>query len=185
MEQDLEYTMVQNFHVKFRQIVNYKPVHLTRRKLRERFVSMLEEVLEFGEACGLGILDGDGDPVAPKECKRIVCEVSDTYDYATQVDSLVDLVYFAKGTAVMMGIPWRPLFADVQVANMSKEPGLTHRGFLMDVVKPAGWQGPQTMTILGNYGYDPYMWLTDEGAHDESKCVDDPIHKKPSTEAAQ
>lgn len=174
---DRECKMVSDFHVRFAQIVSYAPSHLTRRKLRERFVSMLEEVLEFGEACGLRVVDTVGDDIRPKDCGNYVVHAGSDYDYPTMVDSLVDLVYFAKGTAVMMGVPWAPLFDDVQRANMAKVPGITHRGFLMDVKKPEGWVGPQTQTILERYGYNPSLWVDASGYHDDAKAIDDPIHK--------
>ena len=40
-------------------------------------------------------------------------------------DALVDIVYVAIGTAVMMGLPWNELWRDVQRANMAKVPGAT------------------------------------------------------------
>lgn len=74
-------------------------------------------------------------------------------DLQKQLDALVDLVYVALGTAVMMGLTpeaWQCLWDSVQNANMNKvlakdlEESLakTGRGHPMDVVKPDGWVSP-------------------------------------------
>lgn len=71
---------------------------------------------------------------------------------ANQADSLVDLVYFALGTAVMMGIPFDQCFAEVQRANMSKvrvaNAAESRRLNKLDVRKPEGWQPPNIAGIL-------------------------------------
>jgi predicted HAD superfamily Cof-like phosphohydrolase len=74
-----------------------------------------------------------------------------TDDYPTAIDSLVDLVVVAIGTAIMMGITpelWQKLWDDVHRANMSKVRGQTARGVGNDLVKPEGWIPPQTSAIL-------------------------------------
>lgn len=68
-------------------------------------------------------------------------------------DALIDLVYVAQGTALMMGLPWSALWGEVQRANMSKVRA-THadqskRKSTLDVVKPAGWKAPDFTGILG------------------------------------
>lgn len=92
-----------------------------------RVQMMLEELREFVEAYDRGIL-------------------------ADQADSLVDLVYFALGTGVMMGLPWERLFTEVQRANMDKIPveskAESSRLNKLDVKKPAGWQPPNIAGIL-------------------------------------
>lgn len=70
-------------------------------------------------------------------------------------DALVDLVVFAKGTAVQLGLPWAALFDDVMRANMAKVRGVGKRGHKVDLVKPEGWQGPETEEILRTYGWKP------------------------------
>lgn len=81
----------------------------------------------------------------------------ETGDLAGQADALVDLVYVALGTAHMMGLPWVPLWDDVQRANMSKERATSandsrsKRSHSLDVVKPEGWKGPKTQEILDEW----------------------------------
>lgn len=99
------------------------PAPLTEKLAKERVQCMSEELREFAEAIEAG-------------------------DFPGMADALVDLVYFAKGTAVMMGLPWAELWADVHRANVSKVRGVGHRGHAVDLVKPPGWEGPKTEAIL-------------------------------------
>jgi len=74
-------------------------------------------------------------------------------DLAKAADALIDLVVFAKGTAVMMGLPWRELFQEVNRANMSKERGVAPNrpNHSQDLIKPEGWIAPRIDQILSNY----------------------------------
>lgn len=148
---DKELEDVRTFHNKFNLLDGGKtPRHLTSRKLQERVECMREEIDEFEDAIIL-------------------------QDLAGQADALVDLVYFAKGTAVMLGLPWEELWDDVQRANVSKVRGVTKRGHAVDVTKPEGWLGPRTLDVLKNNGYDPkaYMITYTRTKFDESLCADD------------
>lgn len=149
-----EFADVFAFHAKFDLLRHEKPGHLSKGKLVERIEFMLEELLEFADAAGVDIQvtrDEDGEWYRHVEPGLSVQE----QDMAGQADALVDLVYVALGTAVMLGLPWDWLWNDVQRANMAKVRGMTHRGHKVDVTKPPGWQGPQTQRILDLAGYDP------------------------------
>lgn len=145
------YDDVYTFHKKFGLIAGARPQQLTQRKLKERVEFMLEELEEFATASELCIgenkaLDLEvGNLVGPTEGPN----------FADQADALIDLVYVAMGTAVMMGLPWQQLWDDVQRANMSKVRGMTKRGHAVDVTKPEGWIGPDGESILFDHGYDP------------------------------
>jgi len=70
-------------------------------------------------------------------------------DLPEAADALIDLVVVAMGTAVMMGLPWEALWADVQRANMAKERVVSeraHGGF--DLGKPEGWDPPRSRQII-------------------------------------
>lgn len=134
------YGDVARFQSKFGQLVAHQPRHLTLRKLQERIMFMQEELNEFAFASTMSI--------------HGVSETLKEQDLALQADALVDLVYVALGTAVMMGLPWTHLWDDVHRANMAKVPGTTHRGNLVDVCKPEGWEGPKTLHILVAAGYN-------------------------------
>lgn len=78
-------------------------------------------------------------------------------DLAKQADALIDLVYVAMGTAVMMGIPWQLLWDEVQRKNMEKIrvnaetlAGST-RQHPFDIVKPEGWTPPDIEGLLSQF----------------------------------
>lgn len=129
---DLEFEDVRLFYRKFDLLISDQPRWLTREKFNERMDCMTEELREFAEA----VLEDDIDKA---------------------FDALIDLVYFAKGTAVMMGLPWAAGWAEVQRANMAKVRGVTHRGHKVDVKKPPGWQPPNLLKLLTAAGYDPTL----------------------------
>ena len=68
-------------------------------------------------------------------------------------DALVDLAYVLHGTALMMGLPWPILWAEVQRANMEKiraaNADASKRKSALDVIKPEGWRGPDHTAALG------------------------------------
>lgn len=141
---------VRAFHVKFGLLASARPTHLTQRKLIERVECLREELGEFIEACGLEEVPG------MTAGSRIIIDrgLTADQDFAGQADALVDLTYFAVGTAVMMGLPWQQLWDDVQRANLAKERGTTQRGHRVDVMKPPGWVGPRTLAVLEAAGYN-------------------------------
>jgi len=146
---DHEYEDVKTFHQKFDILVSEEPTHLTTRKLMERVDCLAEEVKEFFDAA-----------VAQ--------------DLAKMTDALIDLVYFAKGTAVMMGLPWYDQWVEVHTKNMQKERGVGKRGHQVDVIKPPGWEPPANLAILLAHGYQPEKFFSQElGMVDEAKCLDD------------
>ncbi len=78
-------------------------------------------------------------------------EALDKGDRVRAFDALLDLAYVTYGTALFMGvspIQWDLGMLHVHRANMSKERAQSSddskRGTTLDVVKPAGWQGPET-----------------------------------------
>lgn len=123
--QDTETSMVAAMHHKFGFDIGTEPQLLTPELSQERYEKMLEELEEFKEAFEAG-------------------------DLALAADALIDLGVFMKGTAVMMGLPWGPLFEDVQRANMDKEVGVAPNrpDHKQDMIKPEGWEGPKTQEIL-------------------------------------
>ena len=120
---DNETCEVAAMHDKFGFIIGEEP-QLTEL-WQERYQKMKEELREFKDGCRAN-------------------------DLAEAADALIDLVVFAKGTAVMMGLPWGELWQDVMRANMDKEPGENPNrpGHKQDLIKPEGWEGPKTQEIL-------------------------------------
>lgn len=131
MPQSDVYGDVEAFHLKFGIPAATTPSLLDPRTAGYRTSFMLEELTEFSQSHGRG-------------------------DLAEAADALVDLVYVAVGTAVLMGLPWDALWEEVQRANMSKERGPTSkRGSPIDVRKPAGWRAPDHLPALARAsGFD-------------------------------
>lgn len=152
MNIDKELEDVRSFHQKFDILNNDIPTMITKRKLQERIECMQEELDEF---------------------KKAVAE----QDFPEQADALIDLVYFAKGTAVMMGLPWADLWDDVQRANMAKVRGVGKRGHAVDMVKPEGWKKPDGETILKNAGWHRADYTNEAGQIDEDACYDDAFRR--------
>lgn len=135
-----EYDDVKDFHLKF-EVPTDESRQLGLMPLDEveyRAAFLGEELDEFKAACYAGDLPG-------------------------AADALIDLVYVAKGTALLLGISpacWEELWADVQRANMAKERATSaadprsKRSHSLDVVKPAGWVGPDGAAILRKHGAD-------------------------------
>lgn len=156
-----DFTDVRDFQLKFNQIVSFSPRHLTKRKLAERANFMLEELKEFLEGAGLDLVQTNREDFT-------CVSYGDPQNMAKMADALIDLVYVAMGTAVMMGLPWKDLWDDVHRANMAKVPGVTHRGNKVDVMKPPGWVPPHTEEILATFGYKA------EVDNQEVRYLDDP-----------
>lgn len=92
------------------------PMLLEPQNLTRRLVYMLEELSEFSKA-------------------------SREEDLPRAADALVDLVYFAMGSAMQMGLPWADLWKVVHAANMKKVPGIDKYG-QPGIIKPAQWVSP-------------------------------------------
>ena len=115
---------VRAFHIKFDLWVADKVGMISNEEAGLRADMMLEEILEFTR----GIRKGD---------------------LAEAADALIDLVYFALGTAVEMGLPWSRLWDEVHRANMRKEAGHDlKRGEETGIIKPPGWREPNLERIL-------------------------------------
>ena len=111
------YSKVLEFQKTFNHMVSEQPTALDTAERVHRFGFMLEELQEF--------LVADSIPA--------------------QADAMVDLIYFALGTLVGMGVDPNPIFEIVHDANMQK---LWHDGKPRyrpsdgKVVKPPNWLDP-------------------------------------------
>ncbi len=163
---------VEQFHQKFGHLVHRQPVYLTQRKLLERIKFMQEELDEFTKACGFKRVQGEFNSAGMWVDGDYYENTGVPQNLPEQADALIDICYVAKGTGVMLGLPWDELWNDVQRANMAKVCGVGKRGNLVDCIKPEGWQPPNTVDILLNYGWQPSDYL------DKSKHKDDDVHLK-------
>lgn len=127
-----EYNDVKKFHYAFNHPVAKKPTVMDIDRAIKRVAWMNEEINEFIEAT----------------------KKKDIYE---QADAMIDLIYFALGTLVEMGIKPEPIFNIVQHANMSKlwEDGKPHYNDVGKVIKPKGWEDPhdKIVEVINNMGY--------------------------------
>ena len=120
-----EFKMVKEFQKAFNNPYEEKPTLMGMERALKRYSWMQEEIDEFIEATQ------DGDLVE-------------------QADAMIDVMYFALGTLVELGIEPEKLFAIVQEANMSKlwEDGKPHfRESDGKVIKPPTWVDPHSKTV--------------------------------------
>jgi predicted HAD superfamily Cof-like phosphohydrolase len=127
-----EYIMVREFHKAFNHPVAEKPTVINQDRAVKRLAWMDEELNEFADATTEGNI----------------------YE---QADAMIDLIYFALGTLVEMGISPAEIFKVVQEANMSKlwEDGKPHYNEMGKVIKPATWVDPYEKIVeaINNMGY--------------------------------
>ena len=74
--------------------------------------------------------------------KEELQEFHNAMSEAQCLDALIDLIYFAIGTAIQFGWPIEAAWDLVHEANMQKIVGETKRGFKVDMKKPEGWKAP-------------------------------------------
>lgn len=112
-----EYLMVKDFHRKFGHPNSDNVIKLEQERVIKRYRWMQEEIDEFIQS-------------------------KDIYE---QADAMIDLIYFALGTLVEMGIEPTDCFNIVHKANMSKlwEDGLPHYNEDGKTIKPIGWIDPE------------------------------------------
>jgi len=117
-----------------------------------RTQALIEEVFEYAFATGyvpVGFFPAFlGERAVHMEPRPYTGHVNE----ADAFDALIDLVYFALGTAYMHGFPFKTGWDRVHAANMKKRRALSSseskRGTTYDVVKPLGWQPPVLDDLL-------------------------------------
>lgn len=119
---------IRDFHEKFRLEYDGPPRELPFKLFMFRAKFLGEELDEYNLAVGSG-------------------------DLAKQLDSLVDLVYVAIGTAYLHGFNFNEAWRRVHEANMNKVRAMrveeSVRGSAeYDVVKPPGWSPPSLEDLV-------------------------------------
>ena len=115
---DKQWEKVKEFHEIFGHPVSSDPTFMEKDRVEKRAKWMTEEIDEFVEAT----------------------------DLSEQVDAMIDLIYFALGTLVEIGVKAEEVFNVVHEANMSKlgkdgKPIFNTEG---KTIKPEGWVDPYT-----------------------------------------
>ncbi|KNF07560.1 hypothetical protein CLPU_15c00540 [Gottschalkia purinilytica] len=108
--------MVRDFQKVFGHPYEDSPKLLPEERVEKRYDWMLEEINEFKEA-------------------------EDIYE---QADAMIDLMYFALGTLVEMGVRPNKIFDIVHQANMDKlwEDGKPRANEYGKTIKPPHWEDP-------------------------------------------
>lgn len=111
-----EWNNVKEFQLKFGHPTAERPTKMEPERALKRYHWMLEEINEFLEAD----------------------------EIVEQADAMIDVMYFALGTLVEMGIRPDALFQIVQDANMAKlwPDGKPHYNAEGKTIKPKGWEDP-------------------------------------------
>lgn len=125
--------------------------------IRFRLGFLAEELAELAEASGMNHLADRlaeiVDQLKQPESRLSAVEVS-SQDLEAAADALADLKYVTDGTAHLYGLPLNEIFTEVHRANMTKERATgaddarSTRPHALNVVKPAGWVGPNHGPIL-------------------------------------
>lgn len=118
-----EYEKVKQFQKAFNCPYSEKPVFMGDKRASERADFMSEEIREFVDATNI-------------------------YE---QADAMIDLIYFALGTMVEMGVKPKEIFDIVHNANMTKlwDDGKVHfRESDNKVMKPPNWEDPEPKIII-------------------------------------
>jgi len=127
---DLAYDKVKEFHRTFLHPVSEKPTMLSKERVRTRYYWMFEELEEFYSSDNV----------------------------VDQTDAMIDLIYFALGTLVEMGVKPQVPFEIVQKANMDKlwPDGKPHFDENTKTIKPEGWKDPYPLLLaeIKNQGGD-------------------------------
>ncbi len=123
------------FHKKFEIPIEKYPAFPSKELLEFRMKFLREEVNEFDEAVKEG-------------------------NIVKAFDALIDAVYVAIGTAVIMNLPFEKGWDIVHSANMTKirakNASQSKRGTAFDVVKPSNWIAPDMMlhSLLLKHEYE-------------------------------
>jgi predicted HAD superfamily Cof-like phosphohydrolase len=112
---------VRQFHIAFNHECPSNPAMLPEERVKKRYNWMLEELEELRKANSI-------------------------HD---QADAIIDLMYFALGTMVEMGVRPERLFEIVHEANMNKlwPDGKVHYADDGKVVKPPSWRPPEPLLL--------------------------------------
>ena len=131
---------VKAFHQKFGQPVCLSPSFPPHALFKFRVELVREEYKELLTALGFsfGNSNGPHSEACPDGC--CVNYNPSKMHMAAAADAIVDLIYVLTGMALTFGIDLRPVWDEVQRANMAKEGG----GIRADgkVLKPEGWKPP-------------------------------------------
>lgn len=123
---------VRAFHLRFGHPVAWTPGVPDEKQVRFRLKLITEEFFELLAACEIWPLteacDMKGEAYEIRACELVKDAIENDFidpkviDLPEFVDALADLDYVVEGTRAVFGIDGEPIMAEVQRANMSKDP---------------------------------------------------------------
>ena len=117
---------IEEFHEKYDLKYNGVSRHLTKEEKEFRIRCLNEELLEYSRATTL----------------------------TEELDAILDIVYFAVGTAYRHGFSFYDGWKEVHRSNMEKIRATNRkeskRDYELDVVKPEGWTPPNLKSVVEN-----------------------------------
>ena len=176
-EHSMLHHQVLAFHRRFGQSIGEKPHVPDEKTVRFRLSLIAEEFFELLEAAHINpvLRDRDGsyllDPNTAIAKDYVMRAIREDYtrdghgnmivDLPEFVDAVGDLMYVLEGTAIVAGVDMLPVFAEIQRANLSKEPAYVQAkdehhlatGNTIKPTKPAGWYAPGIAGELRRQGW--------------------------------
>lgn len=139
------------FHQAFDYPVRFKPVeHFPESELRLRLSLVVEEAIEFVNACGYSlnvetVTTDEGTYTGEINMQLIHTGKPNIVEIA---DALGDLDYVVEGTRLTWGIPRQAVADEIQRSNMAKVGGPRDPNTGKQL-KPANWTPPDIAGVLG------------------------------------
>ena len=120
--------------------------------------TFIEDIEEFHDKFNHTYQDYTRPLTRNEKAFRITClreeirEYEESENLEEELDALVDLVYFALGTAYRHGFDFKEAWKRVHAANMRKIRAGTasesKRGSNLDIIKPKNWKKPDLTDIV-------------------------------------
>ena len=127
--------------------------------------SEIHDVAQFHEKFGVPVLTPESRYTNEEILEVCTMKINHLYEELKELevafleknayelaDALIDLVYVAKGFAIVCGLPWSLLWEEVHNKNMTKlrasSKKQSKRKSIYDVVKPPNWSPPDIKLSL-------------------------------------
>lgn len=172
---------VRAFQLRFGHPVAWTPGVPDEKQVKFRLKLITEEFFELLAACEIWptyAIEGgvETPPVEVKAHEVVINAIENDFidpkviNLPEFADALADLDYVVEGTRAVFGIDGEPIMAEVQRANMSKDPVYVatkdawHRGDAPEgtapdpaakPTKPEGWRPPDVAGCLVTQGWEP------------------------------
>ena len=154
MELDAHQELTENgmdvalFMLKAKQPLSGQPHVPSKELLKLRCELLVEEVLEFVEACGFALIGVESDVIddeSPALAKRYGKEIVSNgrpADYEGMLDACADVGFVNTGNILTLGAGDADVQVKVAMANLAKFTGDYRYSETGKLIKPTGWKKP-------------------------------------------